>query len=446
MSIWTDFGFRESPYATDPIPATAEGAKLLVGRADALRKLTSYLTSSALHPTIEGDNGVGKTSLVAVAGYQLKTEFETGETAQALIPMPRAFQLTGSDTASSFAEKVMYAVGAAFIEHHDMLTGRGFVVPDTSEVNQWLNAPVFHSTGGGAQVLGFGADASRGSEPNSSAGYSSAGFQAAMTTWLRDCFPSRQSGGFICVIDNLELLETSQTARALLESMRDTVLDLPGLRWVLCGARGIVRTGASSQRLEGRLAEPMDLSPVTDADVADVVRRRIEVFGVTDDAVAPVGPDGFTHIYDVLNRNLRNTLKFCEDFAFWLTDNPPSEVSGSLFFGLLEVWLTEQADRYNVQTSLGARAWGVFDGIAETGGSISPGDFSDFAFNSSYAMRPHIKALEDANLVQSSVDDTDRRRKTIVMTPRGWLVRYARTGYLKPHEVRPSGASNSETS
>lgn len=32
MSIWTDFGFSESPYATSPIPPTPEGARLLVGR------------------------------------------------------------------------------------------------------------------------------------------------------------------------------------------------------------------------------------------------------------------------------------------------------------------------------------------------------------------------------------------------------------------------------
>jgi hypothetical protein len=436
MSIWTDFGFRESPYATDPIPATDEGEQLLVGRAEPLRKLRNYLTSSALHPTIEGDNGVGKTSLVAVAGYQLQKTFESGSTGQALLPLPRAFQLTNSDTAETFSEKVLYAVAASFIENHDLLANRGLSVPNTHEVDQWLNAPVFHTTGGGAQFAGFGADLTRGSEPNTSTGFTSAGFQAAIARWLRECFPSRQSGGFICVIDNLELLETSQVARTLLESMRDSVLDLPGLRWVLCGARGIVRTGASSQRLEGRLAEPMDLLPIADADVSDVVRRRIEVFGIDDDAIAPVGPDGFRHIYDILNRNLRNTLKFCEDFAFWLSENMPTPLTMDSAFSLMEVWLTEQADAYYSQTSLGARAWGVFDGIAGLGGSISPGDYGKFDFNSSFAMRPHIKSLEDANLVQSSVDDTDRRRKTIMMTPRGWLVRYAKSGYKKPHEIK----------
>ncbi len=85
-SIWPDFGFRVSPYATTPIPATAEGEQLLVGRDTELRRLKLMLGSSVLHPTVEGDNGAGKTSLVAVAGFQLFKEFKYGRTAQALIP------------------------------------------------------------------------------------------------------------------------------------------------------------------------------------------------------------------------------------------------------------------------------------------------------------------------------------------------------------------------
>jgi len=431
MSIWTSYGFRESPYATDPIPASADGERLLVGRDGPLDRLTTYISSSALHPTIEGDNGVGKTSLVAVAGYRLRSQFERGETSQLLLPLNRPFSLSPADTAESFSERVYYAVADAFIQSHALLKQAGLAVPDTGDIDKWLNDPVFRSKGGGAQAFGFGGDASYGEEPNTSAGFTSAGFEAAIIRWLTECFPTRQQGGFICVIDNLELLETSKSARSLLEAIRDGVLNLPGLRWVLCGARGIVRTGASSQRLEGRLAEPMNLSPVADAHVADVVTRRIEVFG-THYALAPVGPDGFRHVYDVLNRNLRNALKFCEDFAFWLNENPTTDKTTEGYLALFEVWLTEQADRYSAETRLGDRAWGLFEGIAALGGSLSPSDYEQFDFNSYNAMRPHVKALEDANLVQSSVDDTDRRRKTIVMTPRGWLVHYARTGYQLP--------------
>ena len=35
-------------------------------------------------------------------------------------------------------------------------------------------------------------------------------------------------------------------------------------------------------------------------------------------------------------------------------------------------------------------------------------------------------------LAVSAEDEGDKRRKTIYMTPRGWLVRYARNGYQPP--------------
>lgn len=374
---------------------------------------------------------MGKTSLVSVAGYALQSRFQNGETGQALLPLGRTFQLSPTSDVAQLTREVLYEVAAAFIEYHDALKGRGFNVPQTSDVDRWLNAPILGGRQGGAQVAGFGANLGRAAEPNTSIGFSEAGFAATVVEWLKDCFPTPQAGAFICVVDNLELLETSAAARSLLEAMRDTVLNLPGLRWVLCGARGIVRSGASSPRLEGRLSEPLELPSIKDADAALLIDRRIELYRVTPDAIAPVGPQGFTLLYDLLNRNLRNALKFCEDFAFWVheQDERPSSHEN---VALLEVWVTEQADRAAGETSLGQRAWQVFDCLVGGGGSCSPSDYERFGFNSPMAMRPHVKALEDVNLVQSSVDDTDKRRKTIAVTPRGWLVNYHRTGYAVP--------------
>lgn len=44
-------------------------------------------------------------------------------------------------------------------------------------------------------------------------------------------------------------------------------------------------------------------------------------------------------------------------------------------------------------------------------------------------MRPYVKQLEDANLVHRTVDESDQRRRTIVVTANGWLVHYKRSGY-----------------
>jgi MoxR-like ATPase len=73
------------PVRHDHLPPSSEGERLLVGRDAELGRLHTFLRSSARHPTLEGENGVGKTSLVNVAGYQAQREFEQKKTGQLLI-------------------------------------------------------------------------------------------------------------------------------------------------------------------------------------------------------------------------------------------------------------------------------------------------------------------------------------------------------------------------
>jgi hypothetical protein len=445
MTIWNTYGYRDSPYATEPVPPNAEGEQLFVGRADELRRLGLLLTSSATHPTVEGENGVGKTSLVAIAGYHARRQFEASETSQLLIPLPEPFQMTPSEDLVSFIRRLYFAVAQAFIDNHDLMRSAGMPVPDTGDVGRWINSPIFSSSSAGATVLGSGLQGSHSSSPNTSAGFTEAGFQAAVERWLRECFPSRQAGGFVCVLDNLELLQTHRAARELLEGLRDAAFNRPGLRWVLCGARGIMRSAASSSRLQGVLAEPMELQPLPDESVPDVIARRLEVFQMSDNAYAPVEPDGFLHLYEVGNRNLRNALKYCEDYAFWLSmEGDPWPESAKDKLELLETWMAVTAEKYLVSTGgVGERAWEVFDGIVAKGGSISPSDFEDFGFETSQAMRGQMRALEDSVLVESSVDETDKRRRLIEITARGWIVNYQRSGYKTPRELA-EGASSVE--
>lgn len=318
------------------------------------------------------------------------------------------------------------------IDHFDDLKAGGLDVPDVKDMRRWLTRAIQRQGSGGLSAAGFGVSAGGGAVPNTSAGFSESGFETVIEGWLRECFPSAQAGGLICVIDNLELLETSQGARTLLESMRDEVLGLPGLRWVLCGSRGIVQTAASSPRLEGRLASPLIVGPLSHDAVTEVIGTRRAAYRMHPDAVAPVGQQAFRRLYDILNSNLRNALKHADDFSLWLAleSQPPWSLDSNA--QLLEVWLTEKADEYHEQTRLGQAAWGAFETLVGMGGTCSPSDNEVFGYNTPMALRPQIKALEDANLVVSSIDDTDKRRKTISVTPRGWLVQYARSGYKTP--------------
>lgn len=435
--MWVEFGFAENPYVTEPIQANEEGDHLLVGRDTEIRHLEARIRSSGAHPTLEGDNGVGKTSLISVACYRLRHE----TTSTVFLPaVDDAFQLVPGDTPEQFVRRVYLRIASTIVAEHEFLAQHGLRVPQLGDVRAWLSSPVVKGWGASLSLLGQGAGLSGSRSANTSSGFSDAGLTDMVNRWLRQLFPTSQAGGFICVIDNLELLETTVGARTLLEAVRDPLLNRRGLRWILCGARGIMRTSAASPRLSGRIAEPLEVSPISDAYVEAAIERRIERFRIDDDAVAPVGPYSFRLLYEVLNRNLREAFRFAEDFAFWLYGEGETAGTTASFDGLFQVWLATTADRHNEDTQLGRRAWQVFDQLADRRGWCSPSDFRSFGFNTQSVMRSHIKALEAENLVTTTLhDESDRRRKTIMMTSRGWLVHYARCGYRAPVSVAVRG-------
>ncbi|HEX5609470.1 MAG TPA: MarR family winged helix-turn-helix transcriptional regulator [Solirubrobacterales bacterium] len=425
MTLWNEYGFRENPYSTKAIPPTEEGAELLVGREGAANRLHRLITSSETHPTIEGANGVGKTSLVQVTAYIAKRGAETNRTGQVFLPLDDVFQITPATAPGSFRQSVYYAVVRAFAHHYDTLKAAGLSVPDYGGLHAWLKSPLFHGTG---VSLPGGAGVNRSGTPNDARGFAEDGFAATVNEWLSECFPSSQAGGFVCVLDNLELLETSHSARTFLEMLRDSLLNVPGLKWVLCGARGIVRSAAASPRLNGILGDPMELGPIASSDVPEVVGRRIDCYAMSEDFFLPVDEKGFKFIYEALNHNLRDALKQCEAFSFWLDEKSHLPTSPQARLRLLDDWLALQAGKFQeAARSVRPRAWKVFNDLIEMGGSCSPGDHESFGFNTPMAMRPHVKDLEDANLVLSTVDDRDQRRRTISLTSSGWLLHHART-------------------
>ncbi|MBN7434173.1 hypothetical protein ACM0CQ_08520 [Mycobacteroides abscessus subsp. abscessus] len=426
MSVWERLGFRENLYATPPLPGSEEGSRLLVGRDAEVEELQDHWASYDTHASVEGANGVGKTSLVAVAAYRDMVSREAAKK-PLIIPLSEIFQLTSES--EGFENKVYLALARALLENEDRLSKSGYSVADLSGLRQWLDSPTNKTRSVSGTVLGFGGGGTYGVSANTSAGFSQNGLIELVNSNLRNIFPSRAAGGFVGVLDNMELLSTSKDARRRLEEMRDGILNIPGVRWVLCGANGIVRSAVGSPRLTGRISEPLRLAPLQHESVPEVIRRRINEYRTRDDADPPVDPDGFRHLYTVLNNNLRIALKHAEEFTKWYVKNAAGSTAGDRA-KLLEIWLTEQADSYAADAgALTPRTWKLFDDLIEFGGSCSPSEFDYFEFSSNAAMRPYVKALEEANLVNSAIDEDDSRRRTIEITPNGWLVHYKRSGY-----------------
>lgn len=69
MSIYHDWGFSGTPFGTNALSPDENGEILLIGRDNELRKIKRRLETPPNIVTIEGDNGIGKTSLVNIAVF-----------------------------------------------------------------------------------------------------------------------------------------------------------------------------------------------------------------------------------------------------------------------------------------------------------------------------------------------------------------------------------------
>ncbi|MEM9010448.1 MAG: hypothetical protein AAGE18_04425 [Pseudomonadota bacterium] len=423
--MWEQFGFTQNPYDHFPVSADDAGERLLVGRSKELEALMLRIKGRNAIPILEGDIGIGKTSIIAVSSFKLEREFLING-GQCYLTLNKPFQIEPSQAINQFSENVYREILIKIHEMRNELIDRSVDVGDTKKLYDWLSSEQYLNISG--SVGGFGGGFSN--SPNMTEGFSSLGFQNNVNQLLKKMFPHKKKGGIICVIDNLELLEKSSKARATLEAMRDKVLTAHGLIWIVCGARGIVRGVASSPRLQGYLSNPIDIKPIPLDRIQDLIQRRVSEYKDENQKTnCPVEQEGFNHIFKICNENLRISFKFCCDFAEWLIDNPQEKLDSSEKLELLKVWLAGEADEFLRDAKLTPKPWEIFDRIIENGGSIAPSDHPDFGYETPMAMRPHIKALEDAGLVESTIDETDQRRRTIAVTPKGWLISYSRRGY-----------------
>lgn len=253
FSIWPRFGFSDNPYSEKTLEADEVGHQLIVGRDSEIRNIQRRIGSNGSHVAIEGPVGAGKTSLINVASFRMKRHCIDRKEGMLFLPAVDRFQAERDSTL--FERKVFMVIAQTIISNIDSFEEVGLQRPDLSEIDRWLNSPQYNSHQGGLGVATATLNYGSGSEPNTSSGFGDDGFPRAVRRLLEACFPGR-SGGIICVLDNLEILESVGAARRALEELRDRIFNIPQLYWVLCGSRGIV-SRARSERMAGIFQAPM---------------------------------------------------------------------------------------------------------------------------------------------------------------------------------------------
>jgi hypothetical protein len=421
MNIYIEWGFRSNPFETLPLPANQKGSKLMVGRETASRKIRKGLESSNKFVTVEGLNGVGKTSVINVSVFDAASQQIESSSGPLFIPCRKTFQLSSERKADDFKFEVLAEIGQTLIEAKDTLPiPKGYVKSPTNRaLNRWLNS-IDQKSGGFSTPLG---GLNLGSGVTNSEGFNRSGLEKAVKDWLRLVFPSSNEGGVVCIIDNLELLQTSKSAREQIEALRDQVLSLEGVRWVLCGALGIIEGVAASPRMAGYLQRPITIGDLGKAHAGEIYRRRIDFFRREKSASVPINEQDFITLFEMYRGNLRAVLSECDSYCMHVSDlEDDQQTIGPDTF---KNWLHSQVDEaYRTSVDfLGKRAFEVFEVACEKE-AFSPSDHAEFGYESMQAMRPQIQALETAGLLVSTQDEADKRRRTVQVVPKGWKVQY----------------------
>lgn len=428
-SVYTKWGFTANPFQQTPLPASADGHRLIVGRNEEIARLRKLLGATPKIVTVEGRNGIGKTSVINVSAYTAYQSWINDPAhEQPLIPCRTTFQLEHEQDVNSFVSNVLHNVVLTIERFYDDLKAVGRESPMLKSLVKWTGDPIIKSRGVSGSIAGFGGGYTSGSSANSTDGFKLTGFEARVREMLSELFPGG-NGGVVCVVDNLELLKTSHTARELIEQLRDRVLNVEGLRWVLAGSTGIIFGLCATPRMSGYLHNAVHVQDVSASLAGDILRRRREVYAVNDFARLPLHVSDFELLFRILASNVRDTLSeadnFCTEMALSSSWTPQDGEDRDRF----KDWLRSQCMKRlsAAEQFLSAKPWEVFAKMVEMGGTCAPGDFQSFGFETQQAMRSHVLSLESAQLIQSLRDEDDNRRKTILVTSNGWMVHYARS-------------------
>jgi hypothetical protein len=424
MNFYKEWGFTQNPFDTTPLAPSKQGSKLLVGRDEDIKKIGRRLDNTSKILTIEGMNGVGKTSLINVFLYRSLIEVCRTNVGPLFVPCNKFFQVDSRMDHASLYQQVFLEIAQSMIAWKGVikaLRGGNKFTADTS-LKRFINFPVSSDISVGLNIFGSGASLGRSVSTNQSFAFEKIGFENSVRSWLNEVFPTPEAGGVVCVLDNLELLQSSSVARQRMEEFRDTIFNIGGVRWILCGSNGIVHGVLSSPRLDGRLHKPIVIEELKDSLADEIYQTRRKTFQESIHARLPISQNNFFEIFEMLNGNIRSALSDADEFCSWVADRVEDrdEFSDELFEG----WLSSELEAIyeGVSRQMKPKSWEVFDKACELI-EFTPSDCIEFGFDSPQAMRAHIRVLEQCGLVRSNVDDSDKRRKNTVVTSKGWKVR-----------------------
>ena len=430
-SVWNEYGYRESIFSPNPIKVQEDQRKFLVGRESELASIKQQLKGGASVVPLEGDYGVGKTSLASAVMYDLACSNREG--GPLFLPRVSGVDLYREISIPEFEFKTMLSIAATLIENEGLLKSQGRRPHGIKELKKWVQSPSLNSSNwqAGLNVLSWGGQIGGGQSKtlNETSGFEKHGLSQFVQDMLNEVFPDQNSGGILCLLDNFESVKEREKAREIVETLRDSLFKRNGLRWIVSGAEGFVQTSFSSPKLIGVFSSPMKVSALPEKYAVEVVKVRELWYKIEGqvDANPPMSHKAFSQLFVWVGKGLRLALSLCQNYV--LSSDPREILSLSLqgrdekFF----TYILDESRKAYKQLSDPKKVtkadWKVFEKlVSDKSGACSPSEYQDFGYKTMPPLLARVRRLENFGLIQYSVDEEDGRRRQITVSELGRYV------------------------
>ncbi|HEX6602044.1 MAG TPA: hypothetical protein VF030_05330 [Solirubrobacterales bacterium] len=432
-SWWPEIGFRDNLYDTWPLTGDQDARELLVGREGMWEQVMVHLKARTAHLTIDAPNGGGKTSLIQCILGDLEDGVANHRAGQLLVPVKEPLSFGASESVAEFEEKALLRLASTLVQNRQVIRrASGFPGDHLDELGKFINAPSRKGGGLGANVAGFGVSGTVVPSFNQGFGFQRIGLMDLLQRSLTEAFPADASGCLVACIDNVETLGERARVWEFMDAIRDQLLRLHGVKWIVLGADGIL-DGIGYGRLSGVLTpRPKTLERLSPEQAAEVVERRIQRFRLGTKATVPVSGTAFQAIYESCGMHLRSALEMSEDFSTEaeLKGLLSSDAPGVIVGEGEDRWIRQDLDPVHIKSFLARQSLYAWDEVDVMGAPARDllidlqtlGSASENELGAGKDQR--IKALQqlcEEKFVISVGSNEDRGRIRMELTARGTL-------------------------
>ena len=315
-SYYNYWGFSDDPFSHRPLGGDEVGQNLLVGRDKEKASIKTRLRKTDKICTVEGDIGIGKTSLVNVSIFECYEEWKDNKSqVPLLIPCISEFQLKEDLDIDEFRKEILINLAKTIIKYKEVLKTEDCYFG--KQIEQLFECKQKSGFSGGISFMGFGVNGGIDNEINKTQVFENDLLFNVIEEILIKTF-EKIDGGIVCLIDNIELVNTNKKAKELIELMRDKVFNIKGTKWVLCGEKDIFMSVVESARMSAYIHRPIVVNKLDYRIAKNMFRSRFNFYGGT---YLPLSENDFESIFRMFEGNTRDIFQCVGDYCLEVYEN-----------------------------------------------------------------------------------------------------------------------------